>query len=53
MRGDGLKLQLGRFRLAVRENLFSERVSRCWHRVLREWWGHRPWGCPRTVEVWH
>lgn len=21
--------------------------------VLREWWGHHPQGCPRTVEVWH
>ena len=26
----------GRFRLDIRKNLFSERVVRCWRRLLRE-----------------
>jgi len=43
MRGNGLKLSQGRFRLDIRKNFFTEEWSGIRISCARRWWSHHPW----------
>jgi len=47
MRGNGLKLLQGRFRLDIRIKFFPERATGCPGR----WWSHCPSRCSRNMEM--
>ena len=41
----------GALRLDIRKNFFSEIVVM--HSCPGRWWSHHPWGCSRTMRMWH
>ena len=46
-RGNGFKLNKGRYRLYIWGNFFTMIVVRCWHRLPERLWMPHPWRCSR------
>ena len=51
--GNDFKLHQGRFKLDIKNSLFSQRAVMQWHSCPGRWGSHRPWRCPRAVGMWH
>ena len=52
MRGNGLKLQQGMFRLDIRKHLFTKRLLSTGISSPGRWLSHHPWMCLKTVWIW-
>jgi len=44
-RGNGCKLNEGRFRLDIRKKLFTMRLVKHWNRLPEKLWMPSPWQC--------
>jgi len=51
-RGNSLKLCQGRFRLDIRKNFFTERISGIGTGCPGKWLSHHPWRYLKDVEMW-
>ena len=52
MRGNGLKLHQGWFRLDIRKHFFTERLLSTGIGSPGRWLSHHPWMCLKTTWIW-
>jgi len=52
MRGNGLRLHQGKFRLDIRKNFFTERLLSTGMGSPGRWLSYHPWMCLKTVSMW-